>query len=119
VAAGFRDVITVPAATPGQERQHVVEVARIPIDGGTSAPGCQVRPDFTAETALRAITGGAAGRPAYGDDDRDVRFVGAPQQREFSPLRFCCVLGVAVTICPHGGPQQKIRLSSGIIGRSV
>ncbi len=69
----------------------------------------QVRPDFTAETTLYAVAEFVQqhGLPQAVTIDRDVRFVGAPQQRDFpSPfVRFWLCLGVAVTICPPRRPD--------------
>jgi len=69
----------------------------------------QVRPDFTAETALQTVANlvQQVGLPTAVTVDRDVRFVGAPQQRDFpSPfVRFWLCLGVAVTICPPRRPD--------------
>ena len=106
----FKDVSTVPADPEGK-RQHVVEVLDT-VDSGTSMLlGAQVRPDFTAETALRAVAElvQQVGLPTAVTIDRDVRFVGAPQQREFpSPfVRFWLCLGVAVTICPPRRPDKN------------
>jgi hypothetical protein len=104
----FKDVSSVPA-DPDGKRQHVVEVLNT-VDMGTSILlHAQVRPDFTAETALRAVTDLVQqhGLPKAVTIDRDVRFVGAPQQRDFpSPfVRFWLCLGVAVTICPPRRPD--------------
>lgn len=72
--------------------------------------GAQVRPDFTAETALRAVAELVQheGLPQAVTIDRDVRFVGAPQQRDFPApfVRFWLCLGVAVTICAPRRPDK-------------
>jgi hypothetical protein len=104
----FKDVSSVPA-DPDGKRQHVVEVLNT-VDSGTSIlVNAQVRPDFTAETALHAVANVVhhVGLPKAVTIDRDVRFVGAPQQRDFpSPfVRFWLCLGVAVTICPPRRPD--------------
>ncbi len=106
----FKDVSSVPA-DPDGKRQHVVEVLNT-VDSGTSIlVNAQVRPDFTAETALRAVAVLVQheGLPQAVTIDRDVRFVGAPQQRDFpSPfVRFWLCLGVAVTICPPRRPDKN------------
>jgi hypothetical protein len=55
----FKDVSTVPP-DPDGKRAHVVEVLDT-VDSGTSILlNAQVRPDFTAETALRAVADGTA-----------------------------------------------------------
>jgi hypothetical protein len=80
------------------------------VDMGTSILlHAQVRPDFTAQTALRAVADLVTqqGLPHAVMMHRDPRFVGAAQQRDFpSPLvRFWLWLGVAVTICPPRRPD--------------
>ncbi len=104
----FKDVSTVPA-DPDGKRQHVVEVLNT-VDMGTSILlNAQVRPDFTMHTALQAVSAVVQqpGVPTAVTIDRDVRFVGAPQQRDFpSPfVRFWLGLGVQVTICPPRRPD--------------
>jgi len=104
----FKDVSSVPADPEGK-RQHVVEVLDT-VDMGTSILlHAQVRPDFTADTALRAVADLVQqhGLPTSITIDRDSRFVGAAQQRDFpSPfVRFWLCLGVAVTICPPRRPD--------------
>jgi transposase InsO family protein len=106
----FKDVSTVPAEPDGK-RQHVVEVLDT-VDSGTSILlGAQVRPDFTMETALRSVAELVQqdGLPTAITIDRDVRFVGAPRQRDFpSPfVRFWLCLGVAVTVCPPHRPDKN------------
>jgi transposase InsO family protein len=106
----FKDVSSVPADPEGK-RQHVVEVLDT-VDAGTSIlVSAQVRPDFTAETALQAVAELVQqhGLPQAVTIDRDVRFVGAPQQRDFpSPfVQFWLCLGVAVTICPPRRPDKN------------
>jgi transposase InsO family protein len=104
----FKDVSSVPA-NPEGKRQHVVEVLDT-VDMGTSILlGAQVRPDFTMETALRAAAAlvQQLGLPQAVTIDRDARFVGSAQQRDFpSPfIRFWLCLGVYVTICPPRRPD--------------
>jgi hypothetical protein len=68
----FKDVSSVPA-DPGGKQQHVVETLNI-IDGGPSVLlDAQVRSDFTAETALKALANTLAtyGRPQRITLDRD------------------------------------------------
>ena len=106
----FKDVSSVPA-DPDGKRQHVVEVLNT-VDSGTSIlVNAQVRPDFTAETALRAVAELVQqhGLPASVTIDRDTRFVGGPQQRDFPApfVRFWLCLGVAVTICPPRRPDKN------------
>ena len=104
----FKDVSTVPADPEGKQK-HVVEVLDT-VDMGTSLLlGAQVRPDFTMDTALRAVADlvQQVGLPTAVTIDRDPRFVGSAHQRDFpSPfVRFWLCLGVAVTICPPRRPD--------------
>jgi hypothetical protein len=104
----FKDVSTVPA-DPDGKRAHVVEVLDT-VDTGTSILlNAQVRSDFTAETALRAVADlvQQQGLPQAVTIDRDPRFVGVTLQRDFpSPfIRFWVCLGVSVTICPPRRPD--------------
>ncbi len=73
--------------------------------------GAHVRPDFTAETALRTVAAlvQQAGVPQAVTIDRDTRFVSSSQQRDFpSPfVQFWLCLGVAVTICPPRRPDKN------------
>jgi integrase-like protein len=106
----FKDVSSVPADPEGK-RAHVVEVLDT-VDVGTSILlAAQVREDFTAETALVAAaqTVRTYGLPAQVTVDRDPRFVGSQQQRDFpSPfLRFWLCLGVQVAVCPPRRPDRN------------
>ena len=106
----FKDVSTVPAETDGKQ-QHVVEVLNT-VDTGTSIlVNAQVHENFTAETTLEAIveTLREQGRPETITLDRDLRFVGSQQQRDFpSPLmRLLHCLGIQVTICPPRRPDRN------------
>jgi hypothetical protein len=74
----------VPADASGK-RQHVVETLNI-IDMGTSILlDAHVRPDFTAETALEALsqTIQTYGCPHRITLDRDTRWVGSPHGSDF------------------------------------
>jgi hypothetical protein len=106
----YKDVSTVPG-DPDGKRQHVVEVLNT-VDVGTSVlVNAQVRTDFPAETPLESIveTLRCTGVPAAITLDRDPRFVGAPQAREFPGpvLRLLHCLGVAVTVCPPRRPDKN------------
>jgi hypothetical protein len=106
----FKDVSTVPPESDGK-KQHVVEVLNT-VDTGTSLLlNAQVREDFTAETTLEAVveTVRSQGRPEMITLDRDPRFVGSQQQRDFpSPLmRLLHCLGIQVTICPPRRPDRN------------
>jgi transposase len=106
----FKDVSTVPA-DPDGKRQHVVEVLDTVDMGASILLNAQVRSDFTTESTLRAVaeTVQQYGVPTSVTMDRDARFVGGAQQRDFaSPLvRFWLCLGVAVTICPPQRPDKN------------
>ena len=106
----FKDVSTVPPEPDGKQ-QHVVEVLTT-VDVGTSIlVNAQVREDFTAETTLQALveTFQAHGVPESVTLDRDPRFVGSPQGRDFpAPLvRMLHCLGIQVTICPPRRPDKN------------
>jgi hypothetical protein len=106
----FKDVSTVPADPDGKQ-QHVVEVLNT-VDMGTSIlVNAQVREDFTAETSVHAIvdTLRQHGLPESITLDRDPRFVGSPQGRDFpAPLvRMLHCLGVQVVVCPPRRPDHN------------
>lgn len=106
----FKDASTVPA-DPGGKHAHVVETLNT-IDVGTSVLlGAQVREDYTAETSVRAVADlvRAQGLPDHITFDRDPRFVGAVQSRDFPApfVRFWACLGVDVTICPPHRPDKN------------
>jgi hypothetical protein len=98
-------------ADPEGKQQHVVEVLNT-VDVGSSILGtAQVRTDFTAETTLQAVvaTLRSCGLPESLTVDRDPRFVGSQQQREFpAPLvRLLHCLGVQVTVTPPRRPDKN------------
>src|SRR5919199_1817743 len=106
----FKDVATVRPEGEGKQ-QHVVEVLNT-VDVGTSIlVNAQVREDFTAETTLQAVvdTFRTQGLPESITLDRDPRFVGSPQGRDFpAPLvRLLHGLGVQVTVCPPRRPDKN------------
>src|SRR5947207_10165097 len=82
------------------------------IDSGTSVLlDAHVRSDFTAETALEALseTLRTYGRPKCITLDRDARWVGSPQGSDFPAalLRFGACLGIEIHICDPHHPQQN------------
>jgi transposase InsO family protein len=106
----FKDVSSVPA-DPDGKRQHVVETLNV-IDTGTSVLlDAHVRSDFTAETALQALseTLRTYGRPTCITLDRDPRWVGSPAGSDFPAalLRFAACLGIEIHICDPQHPQQN------------
>jgi hypothetical protein len=93
----FKDAVTVPV-DPDGKRAHGVEVLNT-VDAGTSLLlDAQVHEAYTAETSLRAVAQlvqgqGLPGRVTF---DRDPRFVGAVQNRDFPApfVRFwTCLVG--------------------------
>ncbi len=106
----FKDVSSVPADPEGK-RQHVVEVLNTVDIGSSILVNAQPRADFTAETTLQALveTFRTHGLPQSVTLDRDPRFVGCPQGRDFpAPLvRLLHCLGVQVTICPPRRPDKN------------
>jgi transposase InsO family protein len=106
----FKDVSSVPA-DPDGKKQHVVETLNI-IDMGTSILlDAHVRPDFTAETALLALTATLEryGMPQCITLDRDPRWVGNPTGSDFPAalIRFGMCLGIEIKICDPHHPQQN------------
>ncbi len=106
----FKDVSTVPAEPDGKQ-QHVVEVLNTVDVGSSILVNAQPRPDFTAATTLQAVvaTFHEQGLPEAVTLDRDPRFVGSPQGRDFpAPLiRLLHCLGIQVTICPPRRPDKN------------
>jgi transposase InsO family protein len=106
----FKDVSSVPPDPEGK-RQHVVEVLNTVDIGSSILVNAQPRADFTAETTLQALveTFRTHGLPQSVTLDRDPRFVGSPQGRDFpAPLvRLLHCLGVEVTICPPRRPDKN------------
>ena len=106
----FKDVSSVPADPEGK-RQHVVEVLNIVDIGSSILVTAMPRADFTAETTLQAVvdTFRCHGLPHSVTLDRDPRFVGSPQGRDFpAPLvRLLHCLGVEVVICPPRRPDKN------------
>ena len=106
----FKDVGSRPA-DPDGKRQHVVETFDVVDMGSSVLLEAQVRPDFTAETALSAVvhTFQTYGRPEAITVDRDVRWVGSPQGSDFPAalIRFCACLGIEVEVCAPEHPQEN------------
>jgi transposase InsO family protein len=104
----FKDASTVPPDPDGKQ-QHCVETLN-GIDRGSSIwlPP-KIRPDFTAETTLRAVADILQewGMPAVLVFDRDVRFVGSPGMRDFPSafVRFLLCLGITPKILPPRRPD--------------
>ncbi len=106
----FKDASTV-ATEPAGKRSHVVEVLNT-VDVGTSLLlDAHAREDFTAETSVQAVATliRTQGLPDQVTFDRDPRFVGSAQSRDFPApfVRFWACLGVAVTVCPPHHPQDN------------
>lgn len=106
----FKDVSSI-AADPDGKQKHVVETLNI-IDMGTSLLlDAHVRADFTAETALQAISETLVryGLPNKITLDRDPRWVGSPAGSDFPAalLRFGACLGIEIDVCAPRHPQQN------------
>jgi transposase InsO family protein len=106
----FKDVSSV-TADPEGKRQHMVETLNI-IDMGTSMLlAAHVRSDFTAETALQALSSTieTIGCPQKITLDRDTRWVGSPRGSDFPSalIRFARCLGIQVIVCDPHHPQQN------------
>jgi hypothetical protein len=96
---------------PDGKRQHLVETMNF-IDEGTSYWwDAVVRTDFNAETVIETLfeVFGRTGLPRSLRFDRDPRFVGAAQGRDFpsAMVRFLHVLGVQPLISPPRRPDKN------------
>ena len=106
----FKDASTVAPEQDGK-RQHVVEVLNV-VDAGTSLLlGAQAEEDYRAPTILPALVPflETYGLPDRVMCDRDPRFVGSPQGRDFpSPfIGFWQCLGGEVVVCPPRRPDKN------------
>lgn len=106
----FKDVSTVPTHPQGKQ-QHVVEVLDV-VDVGTSILlEARPREDFTAETAIIALTNTLLvhGIPQTITCDRDPRFVGSWTSQEFPSafMRYLLCLGITVNVCPPRRPDKN------------
>ncbi|MBV7326739.1 integrase core domain-containing protein [Chloroflexi bacterium TSY] len=104
----FKDVTTVAPALDGR-RAHHVEVLNV-IDVGTSVLlSNEARNDYNAETAIDvlATTFQDWGVPEKITFDRDPRFVGAAQSRDFpsATIRFLLCMGIEIDLCPPQRPD--------------
>lgn len=111
--ADFKDVSSVPADPLGKQG-HVVEPLTVVASGTSVLLDAQVRDDFTAEVALETLATPfqTYGRPECLTLDRDVRWVGSPQGRDFPSalVRFCACLGIGVHVCaPQHPPSECVR----------
>jgi len=85
---------------------------RVLIDTGPSVLlDAHVRSDFTAETALEALTETlrTSGRPQCIPLDRDARWVGSPAGSDFPAalLRFGACVGIEMHLCDPHPPAQN------------
>ena len=106
----FKDATTAQAPE-SDKRLHQVEILNV-VDSGTSLVlDNQVRPDFTAETALLALASTFLqhGLPQSLTFDRDPRFVGSQQSRDFPSalLRFLLCIGIQPQVCPPQRPDKN------------
>lgn len=104
----FKEAGSVPP-DPDGKKQHTVEVLNM-IDVGTSVLlDNPAHPEYNAETVIGAMAATFAehGLPAEVTFDRDTRFVGSWNGREFPAafVRFLSSLGVRVNICPPHRPD--------------
>ncbi len=106
----YKDVSTVPADPEGKQ-QHVVEVLNV-VDTGTSILlDALPRNDFTAETAIIALTNTLLvhGLPQVITCDRDPCFVGSWTGQDFPSafMRYLLSLGITVNVCPPRRPDRN------------
>ena len=110
IAIDFKDSSSVELE-PDSKKQHLVEVLNF-IDEGTSVLWEAVaRDDFNAQTVLETLfeVFERQGLPRQLRFDRDPRFVGASQGRDFpsAMLRMLHVLGVQPALCPPHRPDKN------------
>lgn len=110
IALDFKDASTV-TIEPDGKKQHTIEVLNL-VDEGTSVLWeAVVRPDFNAqsvvETLLDIFT--RQGKPKSVRFDRDTRFVGARQNRDFpsAMVRMLYVLDITPHLCPPHRPDKN------------
>jgi transposase InsO family protein len=106
----FKDVITVQAEAT-DKRMHQVETLNV-VDCGTSIlVDNPARLDYNAETVIAELVEVFAqrGLPKRVRFDRDPRFVGSAQSRDFPSAltRFLLCLGVEPIICPPQRPDKN------------
>jgi len=106
----FKDATTAHEET-SEKRQHQVEILNV-VDAGTSiVVDNHVRADFNAETVILALASTFLqhGLPQTLTFDRDSRFVGAQQSRDFPSalVRFLWCIGVEPIICPPQRPDKN------------
>jgi hypothetical protein len=106
----FKDVVTVQAEAT-DKRMHQVETLNV-VDCGTSILVANpARLDYNAETVIVELVDifAARGLPKRVRFDRDPRFVGSPQSRDFPSAlsRFLLCLGVEPDICPAQRPDKN------------
>lgn len=106
----FKDATSAQDPTSAK-RKHQVETLNI-VDSGTSIViDNHVRSDFNAETAILALASTflQRGLPKTVTFDRDPRFVGAQQSRDFPSalVRFLLCIGVQPIICPPRRPDKN------------
>jgi hypothetical protein len=106
----FKDATTAHDET-SDKRLHQVEILNI-VDSGTSlVVDDHVSSDFNAETAIIALVSTflKAGLPDSVRFDRDPRFVGAQQTRDFPSAltRLLACLGVTPILCPPQRPDKN------------
>lgn len=110
IAIDFKDVTSIEL-DPGGKQAHLVEVLNF-VDEGTSLLWAAVaRQDFNAQTVLATLLEvfEQQGLPRQLRFDRDPRFVGASQGRDFPSalVRMLYVLAIQVAICPPRHPQKN------------
>jgi hypothetical protein len=106
----WKDATTVPPDPAGKYR-HVVEILNV-IDTGTSMLLDSLpRPDYTADTALVALTQTLVthGLPQSITFDCDPRWVGSWTSGDFPSafVRYLLCLGIQVIVCPPRQPNKN------------
>jgi transposase InsO family protein len=106
----FKDVTSAETHSDGK-RQHRIEVLNTVDVGSSLLLDAQARTDFTAETALNSVAELllSQGAPEQITIDRDPRWVGSQQQRDFPSafMRFILCCGIKLVICPAHRPDKN------------
>jgi hypothetical protein len=110
IAIDFKDA-SIEQVEPDGKKQHLVEVLNF-VDEGTSVLWeAVVRSDFNAETVVETLLEvfQRQGLPPNLRFDRDTRFVGSSQSRDFpsAMVRMLHVLGIQPHISPPHRPDKN------------
>lgn len=110
IAIDFKDA-TVETIDPAGKKQHLIEVLNFVDEGPSVLWEAVVREDFNAETVVETLLEvfEKQGLPRRLRFDRDTRFVGASQGKDFPSalLRMLRVLNIQPCISPPHHPEKN------------